>query len=73
MTWRCVFKEGLVEVRELEKGVSALVGVAAAHPRLRAHRPAPAPAPGTAPAPAPALRDLYCITARVAPLFAPLK
>lgn len=73
-----VFKEGLICVREVEKGVSALVSLQPAHPLLRAHR-APPPAPGPAhsddapPAAPPAVRELYCVTAHVAPLFAPLK
>ncbi|XP_045539513.1 eukaryotic translation initiation factor 2D [Papilio machaon] len=72
-------QEGLLEVREVEKGVSAVVGVATSHPRVRAHRPAPcpAPAPGHAPRRAaprpPAVRDLYCVTAAVAQLLAPHK
>ncbi|XP_068623116.1 eukaryotic translation initiation factor 2D [Battus philenor] len=69
-------KEGLLEVREIEKGVSAVVGVAVLHPRVRAHRP-----PARAPPPAaedegprpPLVRDLYCITANVTDLFAPLR
>ncbi|CAH2055994.1 unnamed protein product, partial [Iphiclides podalirius] len=72
-------QEGLLEVREIEKGVSALVGVACAHPLLKAHRPHPHPhhqpqphqrSDGPSP---PLVRDLYCITANVAELFAPLR
>ncbi|KPJ01359.1 Eukaryotic translation initiation factor 2D [Papilio xuthus] len=70
-------QEGLLEVREVEKGVSAVVAVCAAHPRVRTHRPAPAHSPAPAPdlaAPRPpAVRDLYCVTAAVAQLLAPLK
>ncbi|CAK1589366.1 unnamed protein product [Parnassius mnemosyne] len=69
-------KEGLLEVREIEKGVSALVAVSCAHPLLREHR-APARRAAARPAaagPAPPLvRDLYCITANVTELFAPLR
>ncbi|XP_045453606.1 eukaryotic translation initiation factor 2D [Melitaea cinxia] len=72
-------REGLIGVREVEKGVSALVSLQPAHPLLRAHRAPPPARPDSAPqsdapptAP-PAVRELYCVTAHVAELFAPLK
>ncbi|CAB3242161.1 unnamed protein product [Arctia plantaginis] len=34
-------QEGLLEVREVEKGVAAVTAVSLAHPALRAHRPPP--------------------------------
>ncbi|CAH2088188.1 unnamed protein product [Euphydryas editha] len=69
-------REGLISVREVEKGVSALVSLQLAHPQLRAHRaPPPAPPAPALPATAapPAVRELHCVTAHVADLFAPLK
>ncbi|XP_072945272.1 eukaryotic translation initiation factor 2D [Epargyreus clarus] len=70
-------REGLVEVRELERGVAALVSVNHNHPLVRAHR-APLAAPLSAPAAGaeyvpPQVREVYCITANVAELFMPLK
>ncbi|CAH0591494.1 unnamed protein product [Chrysodeixis includens] len=74
-------KEGLVELRELEKGVCAVTALALAAPALRAHR-ARRPAPVAAPAATSALtdhyqpplvREMFCVTANVADVFAPLK
>uniref|UniRef100_A0A2A4K3D8 SUI1 domain-containing protein n=1 Tax=Heliothis virescens TaxID=7102 RepID=A0A2A4K3D8_HELVI len=76
-------KEGLLEVREIDKGVDAVVAVNLAHPQLRSHalpaalraalrlrmREAPAP-PDYVP---PQVREMFCITAHVADVFAPLK
>ncbi|XP_041969750.1 eukaryotic translation initiation factor 2D [Aricia agestis] len=68
-------REGLVETREIEKGVDALVKLNPAHPLVRAHRtPRTAPAPTTvahAPASPPVIRELYCVTAAVAAALAP--
>lgn len=75
-------QEGLLEVREVEKGVDAVVALNAAHPRVRAHAPPAHARAAPAPAPAPAqdvdyappqVRELYAVTAAVAGLFAPLK
>ncbi|XP_045778651.1 eukaryotic translation initiation factor 2D isoform X2 [Maniola jurtina] len=71
-------REGLVEVREIDKGVDALVSVNTAHPLVRAHR---ARAPQSKDEPErdeheyvpPQIRELYCITANVVELFAPLR
>nr|XP_026498287.1 eukaryotic translation initiation factor 2D [Vanessa tameamea] len=71
-------REGLVQVREVDKGVDALVALQLAHPLVRHHRaPAARPAgppsgPSQAPAP-PRVRELHCVTAHVAEIFAPLK
>ncbi|XP_050355542.1 eukaryotic translation initiation factor 2D [Nymphalis io] len=71
-------REGLVQVREVDKGVDALVALQLAHPLVRRHR-APARPPPARPAPpaplaaAPRVRELHCVTAHVAELFAPLK
>ncbi|XP_053616639.1 eukaryotic translation initiation factor 2D isoform X2 [Plodia interpunctella] len=66
-------EEGLVEVREIDRGVSALAGVRLAHPRLRAFR-APATlrmraCPLSRDYVPPAVTDLHCVTAAVAPLL----
>ncbi|XP_060806299.1 eukaryotic translation initiation factor 2D [Amyelois transitella] len=72
-------EEGLVEVRELEKGVSAVVAANLAHPRLRRVRPPAPPAPaaggggaaggaGEEYAP-PAVREVHCVTAAVGPVL----
>ncbi|XP_028036940.1 eukaryotic translation initiation factor 2D isoform X1 [Bombyx mandarina] len=71
-------KEGLVRVCELEKGVDAVVQLSPSHPAVRAHPPPraparPAPRAGPAPPAPPRLREVQCVTAAVAPLFAPLK
>ncbi|CAH4033678.1 unnamed protein product [Pieris brassicae] len=67
-------REGLVEVKEIEKGVDALVSVQISHPAVRSHT---AVKP-TVSAPVleyqpPVVRELYCITAHVLELFLPLK
>ncbi|XP_023939093.2 eukaryotic translation initiation factor 2D [Bicyclus anynana] len=69
-------REGLLEVRELDKGVDALVAVNAAHPLLRAHRPvarARAEHADEREYVPPQVRELYCVTAAVLPLLAPNK
>lgn len=76
-------QEGLLEVRELDKGVAAVVGLAAAHPAARAFAAPPAPAPAPAPPPdrarpeqeysPPLVREMLCVTAHVLPLFPRLK
>ena len=65
-------------MRDIDKGVSALTGVAAAHPAVRAHAAAPPPVAPAAPElgddyEPPHIRELYCVTANVLELFAPLK
>ncbi|CAH1634955.1 unnamed protein product, partial [Spodoptera littoralis] len=70
-------QEGLLEVREIEKGVDAVVAVNVSHPKVRAHVPGERVAPAqTGAAPeyvAPQVREMFCVTANVADLFAPLK
>ncbi|OWR52591.1 eukaryotic translation initiation factor 2D [Danaus plexippus plexippus] len=74
-------REGLIEVREIEKGVDALVSVATSHPLVTSHRavrPRAAEAGGGERAAEddyvpPTIRELYCITANVVDLFQPLK
>ncbi|XP_028170113.1 eukaryotic translation initiation factor 2D isoform X1 [Ostrinia furnacalis] len=64
-------QEGLVEVREIDKGVDALVAVSLAHPALRAHAAPPrGPRPRAEPAEytPPAIREVFCVTAHVTPL-----
>lgn len=76
-------QEGLLEVREVEKGVSAVTVVNLSHPAVRAHAPPAAlreavqaqtqeAAPPGDYAP-PLVRDMYCVTAAVADIFAPIK
>ncbi|CAG9782342.1 unnamed protein product [Diatraea saccharalis] len=68
-------QEGLVEVREIEKGVSALVALHLAHPQVRAHSPpAPVPAPASVPPPPggyvpPRIMEVYCLTAAAVDIF----
>ncbi|KAJ8729082.1 hypothetical protein PYW07_006778 [Mythimna separata] len=75
-------QEGLLEVREIDKGVDAVTAVSLQHSALRTHRVppalraalrAPAPAPDATDYVPPQVREMYCITANVAELFAPLK
>ncbi|CAH0397234.1 unnamed protein product [Chilo suppressalis] len=75
-------QEGLVEVREIEKGVSALVSLHLTHPRVRHHAaPAPSPAPAAIPAPTaacddykpPRITEVFCLTAAAMDLFPGLK
>ncbi|XP_048481414.1 eukaryotic translation initiation factor 2D [Plutella xylostella] len=70
-------KEGLLEVREIEKGVDAVVALSPSHPLVAAHRPPrraapPAPAPATEYRP-PRVAEMFCVTAAVLELFQPLK
>ena len=77
-----LFKEGLIEVREIEKGVDAVITMNLLHPAVRAHRvpgalrevlrAPPVPQSDTDYVP-PVVREMYCITANVAEVFAPLK
>ncbi|CAH0664238.1 unnamed protein product [Spodoptera exigua] len=70
-------QEGLLEVREIEKGVDAVVAVNVSHPKVRAHAPgariAPAPVEPATDYVAPQVREMFCVTANVADIFAPLK
>ncbi|KAJ0172837.1 hypothetical protein K1T71_011976 [Dendrolimus kikuchii] len=75
-------KEGLLEVRELEKGVDAITRVEMANPLLRQHRVPEgvgarvAEAREAAPHPEyvpPLVREMHCVTANVVDLFAPVK
>lgn len=79
-------KEGLLEVREIDKGVDAVVALNLAHPLLRSHALPPAlrdalrermrdtrDTTDTADYVPPQVREMFCITANVADLFAPLK
>ncbi|CAG9571463.1 unnamed protein product [Danaus chrysippus] len=74
-------REGLIEVREIEKGVDALVSVATSHPLVTSHRAVRRAVGGTAGGERgaedeyvpPTIRELYCITANVVDLFQPLK
>ncbi|KAJ8720484.1 hypothetical protein PYW08_005949 [Mythimna loreyi] len=75
-------QEGLLEVREIDKGVDAVTAVSLQHDALRAHvvpaalravLRAPAPAPADTDYVPPQVREMYCITANVAEVFAPLK
>ncbi|CAH2230664.1 jg4216 [Pararge aegeria aegeria] len=73
-------REGLVEVREIDKGVDALVSVNTAHPLVRSHKARapqskePVQEEGDAREYVPPqIRELYCITANVLDLFAPLR
>lgn len=73
-------QEGLLEVRELDKGVSAVVGLAAAHPAARSFAAPPRPPEkdkdkdkaGQEYTP-PLVREMLCVTAAVLPLFPGLK
>ncbi|CAK1542786.1 unnamed protein product [Leptosia nina] len=74
-------REGLIEVKEIEKGVDALVSVQLAHPAVRGHKVTSEvqdrtkkqeDANETDYVP-PVVRELYCITANVLDLFVPLK
>ncbi|XP_045504964.1 eukaryotic translation initiation factor 2D [Colias croceus] len=69
-------REGLLEVKEIDKGVDAVVRIVPSHPAVRAHtavKPSPPKSVSDeAPAP-PVVRELYSITANVADLFTPLK
>ncbi|KAL0829507.1 hypothetical protein ABMA28_003027 [Loxostege sticticalis] len=65
-------QEGLVEVREIEKGVDALVAVSLAHPLVRGHvapqreqKEEKEPTEYTPPV----IREMYCVTANVQPLM----
>lgn len=73
-------KEGLIEVKEVEKGVDALVSVNTSHSEVRSH----APALTTSSEPertdteigdyvAPIVKEMFCVTASMLQLFTPLK
>ncbi|XP_075981975.1 eukaryotic translation initiation factor 2D [Anticarsia gemmatalis] len=79
-------QEGLLEVREIEKGVAAVTAVNLAHPAVRTHGVSPAlrelvsaaTAPPAPPGPEdgyvpPQVREMFCVTAAVQDLFAPVK
>lgn len=68
-------QEGLLEVREIEKGVDAVIAVNVSHPKVRAHTPAARAAPAAAARDyvPPQVREMFCVTANVADIFAPLK
>lgn len=73
-------KEGLLEVKEIEKGVDAITKIDLANPLVRAHKVPDdlkaelraEPAPKTEYTP-PLIREMYCVTANVSELFAPIK
>lgn len=77
-----MFKEGLLEVRELEKGVDAITRVDMANPLVRQHK-VPEDLQGRVTEMKestpqleyvpPLVREMYCVTASVADLFAPIK
>ncbi|XP_059050220.1 eukaryotic translation initiation factor 2D [Achroia grisella] len=66
-------QQGLLEVREIEKGVDAVVALNAAHPLVAAHAAVRATSTRTTPTHAPAqpplVREMFCVTAAVAELF----
>ncbi|KAG6460942.1 eukaryotic translation initiation factor 2D [Manduca sexta] len=77
-------EEALLEVREIERGVSAVVALNLAAPAVRQHRVPPLlrdllldrrkePAPHDTDYEPPVVRELFCLTAALVDLFAPLK
>lgn len=62
-------------MREIEKGVDAVIAVNVSHPKVRAHTPAARAAPAAAARDyvPPQVREMFCVTANVADIFAPLK
>ncbi|GBP91570.1 Eukaryotic translation initiation factor 2D [Eumeta japonica] len=74
-------KEGLIETREIEKGVSALVSVNLIHPAVRAHTASAEAGADSRAATAevekdytpPVVRELFSVTAPTAPVLPPHK
>ncbi|KAL4710156.1 hypothetical protein ACJJTC_006453 [Scirpophaga incertulas] len=74
-------EEGLIEVRDVEKGVSAVIGVNVSHPAVKSHsvpeevrsRSKEVAEPPPAEYTPPIVREVFCITAAVLPLFSEYK